>query len=250
MGKEIKNLKELMDIIEISRETAVLVDFGGFAIDTYEMNTDPYTFLMQAENDYYQGQSSAALNSISNARRSIFCQVDQALLTFGIEPDRDYRKNIEKLQRLGLSMPRILRKVSKYRNLLEHEYRIPTKDQIEDALDLASLFLNSINPVLKNIYNEFQLANRDEQVDDFDFRRNLLFDFRNDKCKNVHCHVRAVEVVDPPPIGSEKTRRILGELNIYPEHDDFYIIVQLLVDLFKKTDEALLLDKFFKHFSQ
>ena len=77
--------------------------------------------------------------------------MDQALLSFGYPSTKwNIPKKIEALQGLGLITPRILTKVSGARNLLEHEYRRPQKNEVEEALDLASLFVTSIKPILQD----------------------------------------------------------------------------------------------------
>ncbi|MCM8558529.1 MULTISPECIES: hypothetical protein [Pseudomonas] len=52
-------------------------------------------------------------------------------------------KKIERLRALGLLAPSLLRKVVDMRNILEHEYPTPELKNVEDALDIASLFVMS-----------------------------------------------------------------------------------------------------------
>ena len=42
---------------------------------------------------------------------------------------------------LGIIAPRILEKINRQRNKLEHDYIQPTKEDVEDALDISVLFL-------------------------------------------------------------------------------------------------------------
>lgn len=52
-------------------------------------------------------------------------------------------KKIERLRALGLLAPSLLRKVVNMRNILEHEYETPELEIVEEALDIASLFVMS-----------------------------------------------------------------------------------------------------------
>ncbi|PVZ20475.1 MULTISPECIES: hypothetical protein [unclassified Pseudomonas] len=56
-------------------------------------------------------------------------------------------KKIERLKALGLLAPSLLRKVVDMRNILEHEYSTPELEKVEDALDIASLFVMSASAI-------------------------------------------------------------------------------------------------------
>jgi hypothetical protein len=42
--------------------------------------------------------------------------------------------------------PRILNKIVRLRNMLEHEFHLPKKTEVEDAVDVATLFLEALKP--------------------------------------------------------------------------------------------------------
>lgn len=107
-----------------------------------EMEISPLEFLTQAENDFLTGGNASFVNTVTNAKRAISCQMDQLLLTFGYQPYAwNIIKKLESIRALGLLTPAILRKVSKTRNLLEHEYVRPTQNEVEECLDIATLFV-------------------------------------------------------------------------------------------------------------
>ena len=60
----------------------------------------------------------------------------------------------------GIASPRILNKVNKSRNLLEHEYRKPKKDQVEDAIDAVTLFTKYTEKFLCGAKTGFRLSRR------------------------------------------------------------------------------------------
>jgi len=44
---------------------------------------------------------------------------------------------------MGITSPNILKKINGVRNLLEHEYKYPSKEKVEDAIDVTELFLSA-----------------------------------------------------------------------------------------------------------
>lgn len=46
----------------------------------------------------------------------------------------------EVLNELGILAPRIIEKIRKARNILEHEYKLPNYDIVSDAIDIAILY--------------------------------------------------------------------------------------------------------------
>jgi hypothetical protein len=142
------------------------------------LDIDPYEFLVQAEDDYAAGGNSASLNAITNAKRAIVAQMDQTLKSFGYESTRlSIPRKIETLRELGVVFPRILRRVSDARNLLEHEYVRPTDEQVTEALDLASLFVAAAKPATEMFGGEFGIGNEDERMSDFICAHHLSLDF-------------------------------------------------------------------------
>lgn len=196
----------------------------------HELEVDPYEFLLLAEEDLERGGSAAEINAITNAKRAIVAQMDQALLTFGYPAiPWNIPKKIETLKSLGLVTPRILRRVSSTRNLLEHEYRRPSIADIEDAIDLAALFVASIKPILTFFGDNFMLGNSDEQTDDFSFEQELEFSMLG---------------MEGPPkfrVWARKDGSILGEAHVDWRQREFPTIVRLAMatDRGFKLDEAL-----------
>ncbi len=84
-------------------------------------------------------------------------------------------KKTELFVRLGFVAPRILKKINHARNILEYEYTLPSEAQVEEALDLAVLFVNSACRYLDLFIHEFSIGNFTERVDSFHFRKELTF---------------------------------------------------------------------------
>jgi hypothetical protein len=117
---------------------------GGGSFELTELKTSPVEFLSLAEEDFERGGLSAVVNATTNAKRAIVCQLDQLLISFGYPSLRwNVPKKIERVRMLGLMAPSLLRKIVNMRNILEHEYETPELGVIEEALDIASLFVMS-----------------------------------------------------------------------------------------------------------
>ena len=62
---------------------------------------------------------------------------------------------MERLNKLGVVAPRILRKINKIRNILEHKYKLPDKKEVEDAIDIGILFIEYTNKFIYNFVKGF-----------------------------------------------------------------------------------------------
>lgn len=224
------SLADLAQLVRIDPKRICAVPSGGGGLAMHALDVDPYEFLLLAEEDWERGGSAAELNAITNAKRAIVAQMDQALLSFGYPATSwNIPKKIETLKSLGLVAPRILRRVASTRNLLEHEYRRPSKDEIEDAIDLAALFVASIKPILTPFGDEFFVGNSDEQIVTFSFEQKLSFSLLGRGA--------------PPRfrVWARRNGEILGETHIDWTQREFPAIVRLAVatDRGFKVDEAL-----------
>lgn len=106
----------------------------------------PEEFLDYAEKDLSSNYPHSKVNALSNIKRAIDCQIDTLLFAFGLyETSRrknwNFPEKINVLKESGIILPRILEKINKKRNLLEHEYKSPEVEEVEDALDVAMLFI-------------------------------------------------------------------------------------------------------------
>jgi hypothetical protein len=46
------------------------------------------------------------------------------------------------------------------RNILEHEYKLPTEDQVVDAIELATLFIGTVNNVMNSFIEWYIIGNQ------------------------------------------------------------------------------------------
>lgn len=178
-------------------------DSGGSI--TAKFDVDPYDFLLQAEEDFAAGSDSAYLNAITNAKRAIVGQMDQILFSFGFRSNRmNIPDKIQALGELGVVFPRILKRVSGARNMLEHEYVRPSEEQVCDALDLASLFVASSKPTTEMFCQDYSVGHFDSMVTHWCFEYNLAVSFTPDKATFNVCATD----------NTGKRRSVLGKTSI------------------------------------
>jgi hypothetical protein len=176
------------DEIGLNRENALLIHTDGQELPcTFEIS--PTEFLDMAEAAFERGQLSW-VDVISNAQRAIRSQIDYAIASLGYATQNlKIRSKVELLRDLGVVTPRILNRVSHSRNLLEHQYRTPSEQQVNDALDIATLFVEAVGRTLSEFWYGFVMGREDQCSDQLaDWFRNCI-SFRYDiseKSYSVH----------------------------------------------------------------
>lgn len=131
-------------------------------------------FLKSAEYDLSSEYDRHLVNALSNIKRAIDCQLDSLLFGFGLFEKSKKKKwhfpdKIVCLNKIGITSPRILERINQQRNLLEHEYTSPDKKRVEDALDVATLFLAYTDKFLYNALIECEPFN-DIEPDSFEVK--------------------------------------------------------------------------------
>tara|TARA_R110001583_G_scaffold18574_1_gene73774 strand:+ start:557 stop:1192 length:636 start_codon:yes stop_codon:yes gene_type:complete len=113
----------------------------------YESDRTALDYFDFALKDFESGDGERfKINAFSNAKRALHLQVETLANAFGFKkafnnktPNfHDYLKYCNKC---GVITPRILKKLNKIRNAVEHDYYSPTKDEVENIIDVVELFL-------------------------------------------------------------------------------------------------------------
>ena len=153
-----------MDEIEyistyVPKWLAPTLDIKGGEALKYATPVTPPEYLRYAEADLVAGSSHGLVNALSNAKRAIDCQVTNILQGFGLSIPKQFPTKLEKIAALGLVAPRIVKKIVRLRNLLEHEFHNPQLAEVEDAVDVATLFLEATRRIYSNgIVTDFWVA--------------------------------------------------------------------------------------------
>lgn len=219
--------------IDISR-AEVSLEGGGFHL--IELNTSPFEFLLLAEDDYERGGLSALVNAATNSKRAIVSQMDQLLISFGFDSFRwNVPRKVEKLRAMGLFAPSLLRKTVSMRNLLEHEYQAPSLPEVEEAMDVASLFVMSATALFIPFDDEMRFSIY-EQPNLPKPARYITVGLNREREK-VFYTVYAYETASPKDV-------CLGECTIPAGHSLFDSMVKLSASLMLRFKVAQALKSF------
>lgn len=144
------NLKVIIEILKWEHSTCSL---SWQKIKPYEI--DARGFLSFARQDLEEDSDRAVVNALSNAKRAIACRIDELLTLLNLDcfSSRDrwtpwYKRQV--LQNFGIRAPDILKDmITSKRNLLEHEYIRPARQELRNIVDIAELFLGSTDKYIE-----------------------------------------------------------------------------------------------------
>jgi len=231
-----QELRDLIQMLGLKKDEVVADGEPGGRILNHQFDVSPEEFLLQAERDFEAGGNSRRLNSLTNSKRAIEAQVDKIIFGVGYDPRTiAVRRKWELLKEIGFITPRILMRVNDSRNKLEHRYESPSDAEVEDALDLATLFIECGNRGV----GSFLLGNRDEYRDgDFDFP------FKNELCVQFMDNgflIWAFRNTPNAPFGQVSNRREynVGELLIGPEEPIYKDLLRLGVAVDREIPDKI-----------
>jgi uncharacterized protein YutE (UPF0331/DUF86 family) len=155
-------------------------------------------------NEDIKGDSKKDIvNAISNTKRAIENRVDHLLFAFGflnLVKKGDFPDKLELLNEIGIIAPKILRKVNKIRNLLEHQYKVPNKGEVEDAIDVALLFLEATRKYIYYFIDECGLYDEERRISmEFNDKREMVIEIisrTSNKIENLSLSYKQAAFVD------------------------------------------------------
>jgi hypothetical protein len=128
----------------------------------------PREFFKYAEYDLKikekQNGRRSLINSLTNSKRAIDSQLDLLLYCYGLyrlsnRKEWKVPQKIKILKKINISVPDLIIKVTNWRNDLEHRYKLPTKENVRESLDIAKLFLDSTeiytSPIITEVLGTF-----------------------------------------------------------------------------------------------
>jgi hypothetical protein len=221
MQEQLRQLKVLFDQLELHEHGIKKSVSGGNALSS-DFEHDAEDSLQAAEDEFELIDYAGALTS---AKRAISCQIDEVLECLGYPWKRkQLREKLDLIARCGFAAPRILKRVNDARNLLEHEYVHPTPETTEEALDIATLFVNATRRHFQMFMGEFYVGNGAERIDQFHFRRELSFTF-NDNTPEF----RVSGYVDVSPEDAPTTHSSVGHVSVSASSSVFPTLIKLTV---------------------
>lgn len=118
----------------------------------------PSEFLSFARQDLEEDSERGGINAIGNAKRSIGCRADEILTLSNLKSFSSRHKwglpyKLLVLQKLGISAPDVLRDyITSKRNLIEHEYVRPSREETRHLAGITELFLSATDKYVEKGY--------------------------------------------------------------------------------------------------
>ncbi|MBF4633522.1 hypothetical protein ITJ38_03790 [Agreia pratensis] len=155
-----------------------LIPDGGSGLNVHPLEVRPYDFLYQAEIDLTHSTAGSDQNAYTNAKRAITCAIDEILMTFGYESLRwNTAKKVKTISEMGIPAPLIIGKINATRNMLEHSYKRASRSEAEDAVGVATLFVEASSPVVRLFPGDFMMATGWESDH---YKRSIVFGYSED----------------------------------------------------------------------
>lgn len=238
-------LNEMVKKAEIDWKNLHIDDELGGWWDCAKFNIQPDEFLSYAKEDYRANTRRGFVNALSNSKRAIDSQADNILLNYGFDPTRIEKKNvypgvrfsIEKfrkenellsdvplkfkfLQSIGIAPQSVILRVRKLRNLLEHEYKIPEKQDVLESIEIAEMFIKSSRHTMFDLATGGFLFGTDYYIEESGRLRQKRFR----KCINVNfnCYEDRYDKVNFYIMEMGEKKDDIRKIAIHPE-DESYI---------------------------
>lgn len=192
----------------------------GWSIHTIETDFDikPNDFLKYAELDLKGNYDHHLINSLTNIKRAIDCQIDSIFIGLGINTQKtetdnwSFPEKIDLLNYLGIVSPEILQNINKRRNDLEHRYSKPEVNEVKDALDIARLFIKYTEKYLNAMPYEGSLR----ESGNIDSILEVVLDYKKRKfrfeCIEVskdHNSITSIYIKEIPETNRDEYRKYL-----------------------------------------
>ena len=156
MDNNIRNIL-LNSKIDFTNILIGLDSYGVLDFDNFEIT--PSEYLKFSKEDYKVSNTKSWINSISNAKRAIDCQIDTIIKSLKIDTSDKNLSNfcnailieekslpfkLQIIKALNLAPVFLISNIRNLRNKVEHEYSPISKEDAKSAIELAEFFLNSV----------------------------------------------------------------------------------------------------------
>ena len=108
---------------------------------------NPRKYVAFAEDDVRdKDPQRGPINAVSNAKRALHMQLELLCGALGFEqwkPRGNYPSRVDFLTACGIHTPELLDRLNRFRNEVEHDYVVPTRDQARDIVDVVDLYIRA-----------------------------------------------------------------------------------------------------------
>lgn len=136
---------------------AVPTRWSGEIPPPYDSSLLPQDYLEFAIEDMLGARPQNLVNAFGNIKRSMHFLIDCILYQYGVFTHHrtvNFPAKLRLLDGIGILPITLVRNLNIERNLLEHEYAIPSRKRVEEALDVAKLLLMATERLVERIPTE------------------------------------------------------------------------------------------------
>ena len=129
----------------------------GWIAQKYEVTADKY--LEYSISDLKDGHSSRHLiNAISNAKKALHIRMEEIAIGFGYQDGSNkFPRMCNYVRQCGFVAPRVLDRINAHRNKVEHDYVVPSLEDVEVYIDIVTLFLASTRKWMERCVDEVKI---------------------------------------------------------------------------------------------
>jgi hypothetical protein len=110
----------------------------------YQSDMSPSAYLEYALEDLAADTSRGLINAFGNAKRAFHLTIDGLLNQYGLFAHfkrANFPEKVRLIDAIGMIPIGIMNNLNVERNLLEHEYAVPTKSRVQEAVDVTKLLI-------------------------------------------------------------------------------------------------------------
>jgi hypothetical protein len=173
----------------------------------------PRDFLRLAKTDFKTNSEGGLINALTNAKRAIDCQIDTAFNMFGISYDKisnsseelvglvldgtiDLPYKLKLVKALDFAPSGVISNIRKLRNKLEHYYKRPDKEEVDAAIELAELFILSVENRIRFIEENLSITDNKNYIKYGTYKSSINIDFCKTEKHFVISYYKDKEEID------------------------------------------------------
>jgi hypothetical protein len=128
----------------------------------YPWKINPRQFIDFAQKELGSSEPRAMINALSHAKRAIHAHVDFLLLNHGASMrGKPFPAKLEVLALFGVLTPALLNKHNRLRNAVEHDYEVPTEEEVRELIEVAQLFLSATKDFTRPLPDSVMFGSND-----------------------------------------------------------------------------------------
>ncbi|MGH1438089.1 MAG: hypothetical protein ACRBG0_26880 [Lewinella sp.] len=179
------------------------------------------------------------INALTNAKRGIDCQIDITLKTYGIDYSNlpkaagkiidlsdengvDLPYKLRLIQCLKLAPAGLISRVRTLRNKLEHYYEKPQRSEVKEAIELAELFIMSIESRLNLANDKFNIYDQSKVKGVFEYPTQIVVQYK--PARNAFLVIAVQE------------NKVIESIGVDVENELYYFLLRLVNTFNDVTD--------------